>query len=102
MKRPCFNCLRRRAEQLAPEAAANTEVTLIGIAKRMEMRHQHSGCGHLAVHIALQYLLLAGHPEVAGQFGLADQYNERAREWFGKTNAHPAPAVAQPAVSIVH
>jgi hypothetical protein len=71
-----------RARALADLAAERSEAQLLCAAVWLELRAAVHACAGLRERIALHYLLLAEHPEVHRQLGLAQRYAARASHWI--------------------
>lgn len=73
--------LLARAAALADLAAERSEVQLLRAVVWLELRAAEHACAGMLERIALHYLLLAEHPEVRLQPGLAGRYARRAWRW---------------------
>jgi hypothetical protein len=73
--------LLARARALAELAAERSESQLLCAAVWLELRAAAHACSGTSERIALHYLLLAEHPDVLGQPGLAQRYERRAWWW---------------------
>jgi len=73
-----------RARSLREVASRQSEAVLLRAAVWLELRPDAHACPQVAESIALHYLLLAQHPEVRAQPGLAERYADRAWEWAGE------------------
>ena len=73
--------LLARARALADLACERGEPELLRAVVWLELRASAHACTGLLERIAVQYLLLADHPEVRPQLGLARRYAERAWRW---------------------
>jgi hypothetical protein len=73
--------LLARAEALADLASERSEAQLLRAAVWLELRAAEHACAGMPERIALHYLLLAEHPEVRLQPGLAGRYARRAWRW---------------------
>jgi hypothetical protein len=78
----CAKCLARKAAGLRPQAARVAEETLLAAAEQLERRHSARPCPQLSNAIALHYLLLADHPEVASCCRRRDGYQQQAAAWI--------------------
>ena len=91
--RRCRNqLLLRRAGSLREAAAREPEPTLLRAAVWLEGRAQRSGDPALSLEAALHYLVLAEHPEVLAQTGLAERYLAKADAWLQRA-AHAGTAL---------
>ncbi len=73
--------LLARARSLADLAAERSEAQLLCAAIWLELRASAHACSGALERIAIHYLLLAEHPEVCAQFGLANRYERCAWRW---------------------
>jgi hypothetical protein len=73
--------LEERARALAELASERREAELLRAVVWLELRASAHACTGLLERIAVQWLLLADHPEVRSQHGLGRRYAERARRW---------------------
>jgi hypothetical protein len=83
-----------RARALADLAAERSEADLLRAAVWLELRASAHLCTGLLERIAVQWLLLADHPEVQPQLGLGRRYAERAWRWADAALHGAAPADA--------
>ncbi|HEU4429524.1 MAG TPA: hypothetical protein VFT98_12265 [Myxococcota bacterium] len=73
--------LLARARALADLASERDESELLRAVVWLELRASAHACTGLLERIAVQWLLLADHPEVRTQHGLGRRYAERAWRW---------------------
>jgi hypothetical protein len=84
--------LLARAHALADLAAERSEAELLRAVVWLELRAAATACAGLLERIAVQYWLLAEHPEVRPQPGLARRYADRAWNWAEEAAGGPSLA----------
>ncbi len=85
--RRCRNqILLRRAGSLREAAAREDEPILLRAAVWLEGRARRTGDPALCLEAGLHYLVLAEHPDVLAQTGLAQHYLAKADEWLQRVS----------------
>jgi hypothetical protein len=83
--------LLSRARSLADLASERSEAELLCAVVWLELRARTHACAGVLERIAIHYLLLAEHPDVRAQAGLAERYASRAWHWTDQAELGAPP-----------